>query len=71
MARAALKWGVRELAERARVSPTTVTAVESERDVRAATIVALRAALEKGGVEFIGENGGGPGVRLVKRRGKR
>jgi hypothetical protein len=30
------------------------------------------AALEKAGVEFIEENGGGPGVRLrkAKRRGK-
>ena len=25
---------------------------------------AIRAALEAGGVEFISENGGGPGVRL-------
>ncbi|WP_371134814.1 hypothetical protein [Methylocystis sp.] len=27
----------------------------------------LRAALEKAGVEFIAENGGGPGVRLRKK----
>jgi hypothetical protein len=26
----------------------------------------IRAALERGGVEFIEENGGGPGVRLKK-----
>jgi hypothetical protein len=31
------------------------------------TIVQLRKALEKAGVEFIEENGGGPGVRLRKR----
>jgi len=30
----------------------------------------LRSALEKGGVQFIDENGGGAGVRL-KRKGKR
>jgi hypothetical protein len=28
----------------------------------------LVAALEKAGVEFIAENGGGPGVRLKKKR---
>jgi hypothetical protein len=29
---------------------------------------ALKRALEQGGVEFINENGGGPGVRLCKRQ---
>jgi hypothetical protein len=29
---------------------------------------AVRQALEAAGVEFIDENGGGPGVRLRKRR---
>jgi hypothetical protein len=35
------------------------------------TTVALRTALEAGGIEFIDENGGGPGVRLRKRQSKR
>jgi hypothetical protein len=35
------------------------------------TVVALRKALEAAGVEFIDENGGGPGVRLRKRQQKR
>jgi len=30
------------------------------------TVAALRQALESAGVEFIDENGGGPGVRLRK-----
>jgi hypothetical protein len=30
------------------------------------TIVELRNALEMAGIEFIAENGGGPGVRLQK-----
>jgi hypothetical protein len=30
------------------------------------TVAALRKALESAGVEFIDENGGGPGVRLRK-----
>lgn len=30
------------------------------------TVAAIRSALEAAGVEFIAENGGGPGVRLRK-----
>jgi hypothetical protein len=33
---------------------------------RLTTVSAMRAALEAAGVEFIAENGGGPGVRLRK-----
>jgi len=32
----------------------------------ASTVAALKRALEVAGVEFIAENGGGPGVRLRK-----
>jgi len=35
------------------------------------TVAALRKALEAAGVDFIDENGGGPGVRLRKRTLKR
>jgi hypothetical protein len=35
------------------------------------TLVALKKALEAAGIEFIDENGGGPGVRLQKRHLKR
>ena len=40
--------------------------------VSAATIAAIHASLEIAGIEFIEENGGGPGVRLrkAKRKGK-
>jgi hypothetical protein len=34
-------------------------------------LAALRKALESAGVEFIDENGGGPGVRLRKRNHKK
>ena len=37
----------------------------------AANDLAVRRALEAAGVEFIDENGGGPGVRLRKRQGKK
>ena len=33
--------------------------------------LAIRRAFESAGVEFIDENGGGPGVRLKKRQQKR
>lgn len=67
MARAALRWGVRDLAVRAAVSPTTVAAVEADKDARPATLTVLQQALEAAGIEFIAENGGGPGVRLRKQ----
>ncbi len=66
MARVALGIGVRELAEIAKVSPDTVARLERGEDLRERTIDALRRALESAGVEFIAENGGGPGVRLKK-----
>ena len=68
MARSALKWGVRELAAKAQVSPATITRIEGDNPANAATLQALRTALENGGIEFIPENGGGPGVRLKKDR---
>jgi hypothetical protein len=39
------------------------------RRAKQSTIAALRAFLEKAGVVFIAENGGGPGVRLQKGQG--
>jgi hypothetical protein len=38
---------------------------------REETVRKIRAALENGGIEFIHENGGGPGVRLRKRQQKK
>jgi hypothetical protein len=40
---------------------------DSETSITAANDLAVRQALELAGVEFIDENGGGPGVRLCKR----
>jgi DNA-binding XRE family transcriptional regulator len=71
MARVALGLSVRQAAEISDVSHETITRIEAERgDVKQSTIEKVRAALEKAGVEFIEENGGGPGVRLRKARGK-
>jgi transcriptional regulator with XRE-family HTH domain len=68
MARAALEMGIRELAEAAKVSTNTITRFERGEPLRERTIDAVKAALEEAGVEFIAENGGGPGVRLKKDR---
>jgi transcriptional regulator with XRE-family HTH domain len=71
MARIALDWGVRDLAAAAEVSTDTVARFERGAELRERTLAAIRSALEAAGVEFIAENGGGPGVRLKKRRTKR
>ncbi|AUQ55170.1 helix-turn-helix domain-containing protein [Phaeobacter inhibens] len=64
MARVATGLGVRELAEKANVSPNTISRLERGEDLKKSTIEAIREALEISGVEFIPENGGGAGVRL-------
>ena len=66
MARAALGWGVRQLAAAARVSPDTIARLERGETLYPRTLDAIRMALEAAGVDFIAENGGGPGVRLRK-----
>jgi transcriptional regulator with XRE-family HTH domain len=68
MARAALGWGVRELAAAAKVSIDTVARFESGDELKERTIKALQLTLEAAGIEFIDENGGGPGVRLKKSK---
>ena len=67
MARAATGLGVRELAALAGVSPNTVARLERGEELKSATVDAIRTAVEQAGVEFIAENGGGAGVRLMKR----
>jgi len=66
MARAALGCGVRELAAAAKGSIDTVARFERGDELKERTIEALQLTLEAGGIEFIDENGGGPGVRLQK-----
>ena len=66
MARAALGWGVRDLAAAAKVSPDTIARFERGDSLYERTVDAIRAAFEAAGVVFIAENGGGVGVRLRK-----
>ena len=67
MARAALGWGVRELAKKAGVAPTTVSRYENGSDAYGDTLRRLRRTLEAAGVIFLDEGDEGPGVRLKKR----
>ena len=59
MARAALGWGVRELAAAAKVSIDTVARFERGDELKERTIEALQRVLEAAGIEFIDGNGGG------------
>jgi transcriptional regulator with XRE-family HTH domain len=64
-ARGLLDWTQQELADAARIGVATVRLFEGEgAESRQATLAVLRQAFELAGVEFIDENGGGPGVRL-------
>ncbi|RWH72931.1 MAG: transcriptional regulator [Mesorhizobium sp.] len=68
MARVALGWGTRDLARNAGVSPDTVARFERGEQLKDTTIAALRNTFEAAGIEFIPENGGGPGVRLSRNQ---
>ena len=73
-ARALLRWEQRDLAKASSVSLPTIKRLESTPGAMAAhmsTIAALKNAIESAGVEFIDENGGGPGVRLRKQPQKK
>jgi len=72
-ARALIRWSAKELAEASAVGVTTIRRAElteKETSMTAANNLAVRRALESAGVEFIDENGGGPGVRLRKAMSK-
>ncbi len=56
MARAAVGWGVRELAEKAKINPNTVSRIENGGDALASTLDRIQTALEDAGVIFIDRN---------------
>ena len=67
-ARGLVNWSREELASRAGTTERTVARIELEEGAaRINTLAAIRSALEAAGVEFIPQNGGGPGVRLRER----
>jgi transcriptional regulator with XRE-family HTH domain len=65
MARAALKWSVRDLAQACGLHRNTITNIETGRYVGdESTLRGIEKALTRAGVEFIDANGAGAGVRL-------
>jgi len=71
-ARGILDWSQQELADKAGVGVVTIRQLEAGIHApRRATLDVVRRCLETAGVEFIDENGGGPGVRLKKSTKKR
>jgi hypothetical protein len=68
-ARALVRWRAQDLARESSVGIATIRRAElaiEETSMTAANDLAVRRALEGAGVEFIDQNGGGPGVRLRK-----
>ena len=68
-ARAALGWSVQELADRAAVATKTIMRMESVAGVpqsRTRTLLDIKAALESGGIEFVGAPNDRPGIRLQR-----
>ncbi len=67
--RALLDMTQTQLASLAGIGLSTVVDFEKERrQVSATAVEEIHKALNRAGVEFIDENGGGPGLRLRKRR---
>jgi transcriptional regulator with XRE-family HTH domain len=72
LARVALGLRFTDAARLCDVAVETIRRIEiDDGTVKEATIEKVRAAFEKAGIEFIAENGGGPGVRMRKSKGKR
>jgi hypothetical protein len=68
-ARALVRWRAQDLARESSVGVATIRRAEltdGETSMTVANDLAVRRALEAAGVEFIDDNGGGPGVRLRK-----
>lgn len=69
-ARALIDWSQQQLAEAAKIGNATIRNFEGGKsEPQSSTLDVLRRALEKEGIEFIAENGGGAGVRLKKKGG--
>ena len=67
MARAALGWSFEMMADKCGVSSRTLRRIESEGGLDSATNANLRLiseTLQAAGIEFVGDERNGPGVRL-------
>jgi predicted transcriptional regulator len=68
-ARSLLGWNQEDLAEASSISAPTIKRIEASDGPiggRSQTAELIVQALEEAGIEFIDENGGGPGVRLKR-----
>jgi hypothetical protein len=68
-ARSLIRWRAEDLAKESSVGVATIRRAELAEGPTALTAAndqAIRRTLEAAGIEFIDENGGGPGVRLRK-----
>ena len=73
-ARSLIRWTADDLAAASALSVATIRRAELkeiETSLTTANDLAIRHAFEAAGVEFIDENGGGPGVRLRHRQQKK
>ena len=71
-ARGLLSWSQQDLADHAAVGVVTVHQLEAgTSQPRRATLEVIRRAFESAGVDFLDENGGGPGVRLKRGLGQK
>jgi transcriptional regulator with XRE-family HTH domain len=69
MGRAALNWTVRDLARATGLHRNTITNIEVNRyRGDAESLAVIEKVMAEAGIEFIHENGGGPGVRLRNRQ---
>jgi len=73
-ARALLRWRAEDLARESGVGVATIRRAEladAKTSLTGPNDMAIRTVLESAGIEFIDENGGGPGVRLRKGHRKK
>ena len=71
MARASLNWTVSDLAKVSQVSVSTIKRIETNDGFGKATkgnLKLIKEAFEASGIEFIGDEKEGPGVRLWKNK---
>ncbi len=66
LARVALGWGVRDLAEEANVSTQTISRLERGEQLRVRTTDGIRKVFEEAGIEFIVEGSIGFGIMIKK-----
>jgi transcriptional regulator with XRE-family HTH domain len=69
-ARVLIGWSQTDVANAAGLSVPTVKRAEADTGIRVSedATLAIANVLKKAGVDFIAENGGGPGVRLRKAK---